>query len=113
MLINKQDSKEKRNSNDCTVHEYDYPCELFSFATAFIDGRYPETKKCTNLECDEIYYVISGNGIVHSEKGDFELSQGDLYLFEKGEVYWVEGNKLELVLVNAPKWSSEQYEEVE
>ena len=113
MLIKKSESKKHENSKDCTVWEYEYPSELFSFATALINGRYPEEKRVTNLECEETYYVISGSGTVHSEKGDFEINEGDLYFFEKGEVYWVEGNNLFLALVNAPKWTPEQHAIVE
>jgi len=101
------------NSKECAVWEYEYPSELFSFATARINGRYPEEKKVANLECEEIYYVISGSGIVHSEKGNFKIIEGDLYFFEKGEKYWVEGNNLYLALVNAPKWTPEQHKIVE
>lgn len=93
--------------------DYDYPSSQCSFATAFIDGRYPEHKRTVNVTCEEVYYVLSGSGIVHSEKGDFEMSEGDLYFFEKGEIYWTEGNKLSLVLVNAPKWSPEQHKIVD
>lgn len=113
MHIKKSDSKKIENSKDCTVWEYLYPSKLFSFGTALINGRYPEEKRVTNLEWEEIYYVISGSGIVHSEKGDFELGEGDLYFFEKGEVYWVEGNNLFLALVNAPKWTIEQHKIVD
>lgn len=109
MLIKKSDTKKLENSNDCTVWEYECPSELLSFATAMINGRYPEEKRVTNLECEEVYFVLSGSGIIHSEKGDFEINEGDLYFFEKGEVYWTEGQKLLLVLANAPKWSPEQH----
>lgn len=109
MLIKKSQSKKVQNSPDCTVWEYDFPSENFSYAIALIDGRYPEKGKVTNLKCEEIYFVISGSGIVHSEKGDFQISEGDLYFFEKGEVYWVEGDKLLLALVNAPKWTPKQH----
>ena len=113
MLIRKLESTKVQNSKDCIVCEYEYPSKNFSFATALIDGRYPEEKRVTNLECEEIYYVMSGSGIVHSEKGDFEINEGDLYFFEKAEVYWVEGDKLLLVLVNAPKWTPEQHKIVD
>jgi mannose-6-phosphate isomerase-like protein (cupin superfamily) len=109
MLIKKSESIKIENSRDCTVWEYKYPSKDFSYATALIDGRYPEQKRVINLGCEEIYYVISGSGIIHSEKGDFEISEGDLYFFEKEEIYWVEGNKLLLALVNAPKWTPEQH----
>ena len=113
MLIKKSNALEKKNSEVCTVREYDYPSSLFSFATALIDGRYPEAKRVVNLECEEVYYVSEGSGVIHSEKGDFEITEGDLYFFEKGEIYWVEGVKLLLVLVNAPKWSPAQHKVVE
>ncbi|MBU1205295.1 MAG: hypothetical protein KKE93_05285 [Nanoarchaeota archaeon] len=113
MLIKKLESTKIENSKDCTVWEYEYPSKDFSYATALIDGRYPEQKRVTNLKCEEIYYVISGSGIIHSEKGDFEISEGDLYFFEKGEIYWVEGSKLFLALVNAPKWTPEQHKIVD
>lgn len=113
MLVKKSDLKEFKNSPDCTVWEYDFPSKLLSFATASIDGRYPEVKRVTNLECEELYYVISGSGVIHSNKGDFEISAGDLYHFAKGEIYWVEGKKLLIGLANSPKWTPEQLKVVE
>lgn len=113
MLIKKSEAKAVQNSPDCTVSEYAYPSDNFSAATALIDGRYPQKNRVTNLACEEIYYVISGEGTIHSEKGDYVIFQGDVYHFEKGEVYWVEGMKLFVVVVNAPKWTPEQHEVVE
>ncbi len=110
MLIKKSEAVEVNNSAACTIWEYNYPSSAFSLATAFIDGRYPSEKRAVNLDCEEVYYVVSGSGVVHSEKGDFALSVGDVYHFEKGEVFWVEGKKLSLVLVNAPKWFPEQHQ---
>ena len=113
ILIKKSESKKFENSKDCTVWEYEYPSKLFSFATASINGRYPNKKRVTNLYCEEVYYVISGSGIIHSEFGEFKIEQGDLYFFKKGEKYWVKGKKLVLVLVNAPKWTLEQHKNID
>ena len=113
MLIKKSDAKKHQNSPDCTVWEYGYPSDNFSTATALIDGRYPASNKVTNLACEEIYYVVSGAGTIHSDKGDFVISEGDVYHFEKGEIYWVEGKKLFVVVVNAPKWTPDQHEIVD
>ncbi|NCS71888.1 MAG: hypothetical protein GW775_01310 [Candidatus Magasanikbacteria bacterium] len=113
MRIKKSAAKKFENSKSCTVWEYELPSNKVSYATAFIDGRYPEQKRVTNRECEEVYFVISGSGIVHSEKGDASIHEGDVYFFNIGEIYWVEGNQLLLALVNAPKWTPEQHDIVE
>ncbi|MHA1954620.1 MAG: cupin domain-containing protein [Candidatus Heimdallarchaeaceae archaeon] len=109
MLIKKSEAKKFENSKDCTVWEYNIPSKDFSYVTALIDGRYPEKKRVINLDCEEIYFVVSGSGIVHSEKGDFRINKGDVYFFEKSEVYWIEGSQLVLAIVNIPKWTPEQH----
>ena len=113
MLIKKSDAKKAINYKDCIVWEYVFPSKGLSFATALISGRYPARKRAINLKCEEIYFVISGSGEVHSEKGDFKISEGDLYFFEKGEPYWVEGGSLRLALINAPRWTPEQHKIVD
>ena len=113
MLIRKSESKKIENSKDCTVWEYKYPSNQFSAATASINGRYPDNDRVTNLQCEEIYFVVSGSGIVHSEYGDFEIKGGDLYFFKKAEKYWVEGNNLFVVIVNSPNFSPDQHKNVE
>lgn len=109
ILIKKEEANKKQNSNLCTVWEYEYPNKNSSFATALINGRYPEEKRSVNLKCDQVYYVISGNGTIHSEGGDFNINPGDLYYFDKGEKYWIQGTNLFVVISNTPKWEYEQY----
>jgi mannose-6-phosphate isomerase-like protein (cupin superfamily) len=112
MFVKKEDSEEKKNSDSCTVWEYSIPSRLFSFASALINGRYPDKGSVKNSACEEGYYVLSGTGVIHSEKGDFMIKKGDLYHFEKEEVYWVEGKNLSIVLVNSPPWSPDQHHQV-
>lgn len=102
MLIKSSESQKKENSKSCSVREYDLPIENCSFAIIKINWRYPNKWKVSNLECDEIYYVISGSWIIYSDKWD-------LYHFEKTEVYWVEADNLELSVVNTPKWTAKQH----
>jgi len=93
--------------------EHDHPTDNLSLATSLIDGRYPEQKRVTNLECEEICYVISGTGTIHSNKGTFEITEGDSYHFEIGEKYAIEGDNLKLALINAPKWRLDQHKIVD
>lgn len=100
-------------SPECTVWEYRFESEKMSFSTARIDGRYPSEGRVVNEKCEEVYFVVDGSGIIHSEKGDFEIQKGDVYHFEMGEKYWVEGRELYVALTNAPKWFPDQHKEVE
>ena len=111
MIIEKSEVVRKSNSSACTVSEYPYPSRNSSIATAQIDGRYPEKGRALNTKCEMAYYVISGEGVVHTDRGDFLISEGDLYYFETGERYWIEGDSLFVVVVNAPAWTPEQYSE--
>lgn len=108
MLVKKPDAKKKNISEQCSVWEYDLPSDNVSFATALINGRFPDKGTVANMNCEEVYYVLNGYGTIHSEFGDFNIEKGDIYHFKKGEKYWSEGKHLELVLINSPKWSPEQ-----
>jgi mannose-6-phosphate isomerase-like protein (cupin superfamily) len=109
MIIKKNQAHKAENASTCTVWEYEYPSDSSSFGTALISGRYPEQGRVLNTECEEIYFVISGSGIVHTSKGDFEVNQGDLFFFEKNQPYWVDGEDLYIALFNTPKWRMDQH----
>ena len=113
MLIKKSETRKKQTAKGCTVWEHDHPTDNLSLATSLIDGRYPEEKRVINLECEEMCYVIGGSGTIHSDKGIFEINEGDSYSFEIGEKYAIEGDNLKLVLINAPKWRLDQHKVVE
>lgn len=110
MLIKKEDSNKKENSKSCIVWEYKFGKENLDLAVAKIDGRYPETGRVVNTECDETYYVTAGSGTIHHESGDFEINPGDAFFFEKGDKYSVEGKDLTLVMSNSPAWYPEQHQ---
>ncbi|MFA7717735.1 MAG: cupin domain-containing protein [Candidatus Absconditabacterales bacterium] len=113
MLIKQQDAHKKINSSSCTVWEYDFPSKNLGFALSKINGRFPETGKAINTECNEIYYVISGSGIIYHQTGTYEIHAGDSFLFEKGTSYYVEGNNLFLALPTSPAWYPGQYKHSE
>ena len=109
MKITEKDTKKHAHSKSCKVYEYEFPSKLFNCATAKITGRYPDKGRVVNKECEEIYYVLSGSGVLHSDRGEFKLKKGDLYHFKKGEKYWVEGKDMHIFMSNAPPWTPEQH----
>ena len=114
MLIKKTQTKQKAKTPNCTVWEYQFPNPNLGLATAKINGRYPEgSKKAVNMQCDMIYFVISGQGTIHHETGDYKITKGDAFLLQKGKWYWVEGEDLMIVLPSSSAWFPEQYKEIE
>ncbi len=110
MLIKKENTIKKENSKSCSVWEYEFPGKKLGIATALINGRYPEQGKVMNSQCETIYYVLDGAGIIHTEQGDFEIKKGDAFFLETGQWYWIEGINLSVAIVNAPAWFPGQYQ---
>jgi len=109
MLIKKKDSVLTVNSDYCKVNEFQFPYEKLGVAKVFINGRYPESGKGLNLECDMSYYVTSGSGVIYYNGEKFEVSCGDVFYFEKNVPYFIFCNSLEIVLSTSPAWRLEQY----
>ena len=59
--------------------EYGFTSKHLGFATALIHGRYPDNGKVVNTKCEEIYFVLSGKGIIHNDQGDFEIKKDDSF----------------------------------
>ena len=112
MLIKNSSAEKFENSANCTVFEYNFPSKNMSFATAKINGRYPEVGNSIHTSCEQVYFVISGSGTIHSECGNFEISAKDLYRFKINEPYWIEGSDLFVAIVNSPKWTKKQYKNI-
>ena len=109
MLIKRKNTHLKTNSATCQVREYDFTNHLLGVAIAYINGRYPEQGQATNNKCTEIYLVLSGTGVIHTQNQVHPIKSGDAFLFKPKTRYWVEGKKLEIVVSTSPAWSSQQY----
>ena len=109
MKISKDKTERFQNGATCTIHKYTFPSENLGLVTAEIHGRYPEQGKVLNEVSDETYLVTSGSCTIHHQSGDYQLSQGDVFFFPKGNWYWVEADRLSVVVCTAPPWSPEQH----
>ncbi len=111
--IKRSDAKEKQNSESCTVWEYELPSKKVGIATARINGRYPDKGSSVNMECDMVYFVLSGSGSITCGGIEHELREGDAFLVQTGNKYWVVGKGLFIAVVTGPAWFPEQYKELE
>ncbi len=90
----------------------DYSMDLneknLDFCINTITGRYPEKGYCSNLECEEICYILDGNGEFHKKDGDsIKFNKGDIIFINKKDIYYWIGN-FKIAIVCTPAWSKEQ-----
>lgn len=48
-----------------------------------------------HTDCHHLFYVLSGNGILHVDDGDYRLSKGMLAVVVPSEVHWFENDTQE------------------
>lgn len=112
MLIKKSDSQRHKNSDTCTVWEYNYNDPDSSFATGEIHGRYPDVGfsiTAVNEECVEMFYILSGTLTVHTDDQVFVAEVGDFARIEKDHPYFLEGNNAKFCIFNTPRWTMDQH----
>lgn len=112
MIIRKEDAVKIENSKSCTVYEYFLGSEKVGIAKALINGRYPEEGSAMNEECDQIYFCTSGRGSIHCNGQTSTLEKDGAFLFKTGAPYWVEGDKLEVIVTNGPPFNPKQYKKL-
>jgi len=98
----------KANSTACSVTEYALNHEMLDVAIATISGRYPDERRVVNQQCDELAYVLEGEGKLILNHEEHKLSAGDVVLIEAGEKYYWEGN-MKLFLSCRPAWKKDQH----
>lgn len=111
MLIKKEDTEEKKNSESCIVREYHTESKRMQLAVAKINGRYPEQGASFNEASEMIYYIMSGSGRINYDGKFYDLKEGDLFFIKPKTKYWVEGNLL-IAIPSSPPWNAAQYKHV-
>jgi len=111
MLITCENSV-KTEKESCKIFEYEFPYQKLGCCKAIINGKYPATGFCLNLKCDQIYFIISGCGIIFYDDKYFKIKEGDCFFMLHGKKYRVEGENLTVIIFNSPKWSLVQYKHI-
>lgn len=108
----KHQAKEKNNSPVCKVTEYELNHPMLDMALATISGRYPDSRRVVNEQCDEIAYIFEGEGKIVINHEEHTISSGDVILIEAGEKYFWEGN-MKMLMSCRPAWNLAQHQMVD
>lgn len=109
-VVKKEKAKHFKYSNTSSVLEYsiDLNEKNLDFCINTITGRYPEKGYCSNLECEELCYVLEGTGSIHKKDENVRnFKSGDIIFLSKKDIYYWNG-KFKVAIVCTPAWSKEQ-----
>ena len=109
-IVKKEKAKRFKYSETSSVLEYsiDLNEKNLDFCINTITGRYPEKGYCSNLECEELCYVLEGEGCIY-KKGEnvIDFKAGDIIFLNKKDIYYWNGN-FKVAIVCTPAWSNKQ-----
>lgn len=108
-LVSKDNAVIFKNSNTSQLLEYSLALGRndIDFCINIITGRYPETGFCTNEECNELCYILEGEGSINLKDKIVNFNQGDLIYIDKKDIYYWNG-KCKIIMICTPAWYKEQ-----
>lgn len=90
--------------------DYDFSGR-YSLAHAVLPPRATSLKHV--LTSDEVYYILSGRGVMHVDDDSAEVGAGDAVDIPPGAVQWIENiseSKLEFLCIVDPAWRADDEE---
>ena len=115
MIIKKTDAIQHQNSENYSILEYPYEAQDSSFATAELNGRYPEigfSVNAVNEECVEMFYILSGTLTVHEDENIRIANVGDFVRIEKDTPYFLEGENVKFCIIHTPRFILDQHKNI-
>ena len=115
-IVKEKDAQKSEYASTSTVLDYsmDLNEKNMDFCINTITGRYPTEGYCSNLECEELCYILEGRGSINKKENEpINFEKGDIIYIDKKEIYYWNGN-FKLAIICTPAWTKEQcklYEE--
>lgn len=104
-IVQKEEASIFKNSNTSSLLEYSIALgeKDLDFCINTIIGRYPEKGFCTNEECNEICYILEGEGSINLRNKTEKFKQGDVIFINKKDIYYWNGN-CKIIMICSPAW---------
>ena len=108
-LVQKSQAEIFINSETSSLLEYSKLLneKNVDFCINTISGRYPQKGYCTNLEVQELCYILEGSGKINKKDQTINFIQGDVIFIDKKEIYYWDGD-CKIIMICTPAWYKEQ-----
>lgn len=107
--VRQEEAKVLANSSTSELLEYSIALneKNMDFCINTIRGRYPEKGYCSNQVCQELCYILEGEGSINKENEKITFKKGDIIFIDKQEIYYWDGD-CKIIMVCNPAWYKEQ-----
>lgn len=109
-IVKLEEAEIMKNSDTSELLEYSIKLDEkdLDFCINTIRGRYPEKGFCSNQECQELCYVLEGEGAFYKKDSEpVQFKKGDIIYINKKDIYYWNGN-FKVSIVCTPAWTMEQ-----
>lgn len=109
-IVREEDAEKQKYAETSSVLEYSALLDEknLDFCINQITGRYPVEGYCSNLEVEELCYVLDGEGTIYKKDGNsVHFGAGDVIFIHKKDIYYWDGD-FRIAIVCSPAWSKEQ-----
>ena len=109
-IVKNEEADKIINSKTSELLEYSIKLNEkdLDFCINTITGRYPEKGFCSNQECQELCFVLEGEGTFNKKDNEpVQFKKGDIIYIDKKETYYWNGN-FKVSVVCTPAWTKEQ-----
>ncbi len=109
-IVRTENAEKYKFGNTCSVLDYSFTLneKNMDFCINTISGRYPMEGYCSNLEVEELCYILDGQGIICTRgREPVGFKKGDIIFINKKDIYYWDGD-FKIAVVCSPAWSKEQ-----
>lgn len=109
-IAKERDAEKSEYASTSSVLDYSMVLneKNIDFCINTITGRYPTEGYYSNLECEELCYILEGRGSISKKENEpIKFEKGDIIYIDKKEIYFWNGN-FKLAVVCTPAWTREQ-----
>lgn len=109
-IVRKEDAETFKYADTSSVLEYSIALneKNVDFCINSINGRYPMEGYASNQECEEMCYILDGEGTIYKfNDKPINFKKEDIIYINKKDIYYWMGN-FKVILMCTPAWSKEQ-----
>ena len=112
-IVKRAEAKAIPEGDGSVFYEYKFDVKQVCIGVSEINGRYPESGFEVDEKVEGCWYVESGTGMIGIAEQEYAVEAGDAICVPVNEKFYIQGDKLRLVVASSPPWYVEQHKHID